>query len=121
MFQDYEGFPKELYSESCSRGDIEKLYEYISACEDNGQDVVDAVIENGGDLDEVKDTFFLCEDDMFNQDENIGISYIDQIGGVENLDRETLIRFFDFEAYGREFRQEVQIIQSGHRIFYKYY
>jgi antirestriction protein len=121
MFQDYEGFPKELYSESCSRGDIEKLYEYIAACEDNGQDIVDAVIENGGDLDEVQDTFYLCNDDMLNQDENIGISYIDQIGGVENLDRETLMRFFDFEAYGRELRQDVQVIQSGAKIYYKYY
>jgi antirestriction protein len=58
---------------------------------------------------------------MLNQDENIGISYIDQIGGVENLDRETLMRFFDFEAYGRELRQDVQVIQSGAKIYYKYY
>jgi antirestriction protein len=121
MFQDCENIPTVLYCESCSKSNIEELYRYIDKCNEYGQDVVDAVLDNGDSLDEVEDVYYLCEDDMLNQDENIGISYVDQLGGVENLDRETLMRYFDYEAFGRELRQEVNVFQSGHQIYYRYY
>jgi len=34
MFQDYEGFPKFLYSESLSGSDLEKLFEYVAIQDD---------------------------------------------------------------------------------------
>ena len=121
MFQDCEGLPDSLYCESASIAQLEQIYEYIAKCEEFGQDLVDAVLEDGGSFDDCEDTYYLCDDDMLNQEENIGISYADQIGGVENLDRATLERFFDFEAYGRELRQEMRIVQAGRKIFYSYY
>ena len=121
MFQDCENLPDALYCESCSMGNLEKIYEYIEKCEEYGQDLVDAALDNGDDLEDLDNIYYLCEDDMLNEDENIGISYVDQIGGVENLDRETLMRFFDFEAYGREFKHEVNVIKSGRKIYYKYW
>lgn len=121
MFQDCEGIPSALYCESCSVQNIEEIYRYITKCEEFGQDIVDAVIESGEDMDDVENFYYLCEDDLFNRDEKIGISYIDQMGGVENLDRDTLERYFDFESYGRDIKQDLRIIQSGSSIYYGYY
>lgn len=121
MFQDCEGIPDALYCESCSVRGLEEIYRYIAKCEEFGQEIVDAVIESGEDMDEADNFYYLCEDDCFNRDENIGISYIDQLGGVEKLDRDTLERYFDFERYGRDLQMNLRIIQSGNSIFYSYY
>jgi antirestriction protein len=121
MFQDCEGLPDALYCESCSTKNLEEIFEYIDKCAEFGQKMVDAVIESGEDLDEVENFYYLCEDDYFNRDEQIGIAYIDQLGGVVNLDRDTLERYFDFESYGRDLKHEMRIIQSGRSIYYSYY
>jgi antirestriction protein len=118
MFQDFEGFPDCLYSEC---GGVERLYEYIEACNEQGQDVVDAVLEDGGDFEDVENTYFLCRDEMFNEDEQIGYAYADIFGGIENIDRKTLERFFDFEAFGREFKDYNHIFKSGRDIYYRAY
>jgi len=58
MFTDYEGFPKELYSESCSPGDLEELFNYLNlddednilyqiACAEHGADYGKDYIEGG--------------------------------------------------------------------------
>ena len=47
MFTDYEGFPKELYSESCSPSDLAYLFEYL-ALEDDKKLVVTALMDVWG-------------------------------------------------------------------------
>jgi antirestriction protein len=37
-----------------------------------------------------------------NNDEELAQNYINELGGLDCLDRETLERYFDFEAFGRE-------------------
>lgn len=35
-------------------------------------------------------------------DREVGEQYIDDMGGVEQLSRDELTRYFDYEAYGRD-------------------
>ena len=51
------------------------------------------------EMERIKDDLFIIE---AQDDEELGEKYIDICGGLEYLDRETLERFFDFDAYGRE-------------------
>jgi len=70
MFQDYEGFPKDLYSESMSESELEKVYEYMEVMDQiEGWDDSDWIsahntycIENNNSDDEI----FGFDDDFFN-------------------------------------------------------
>lgn len=58
------------------------------------------VIEDEEELERIKDDLFIIE---AQDDEELAYKYIDDIcGGLNNLDRETLERYFDFEAFGRD-------------------
>lgn len=62
---------------------------------DAGYDVADAI-------DKVRDGDFFYLDNVDN-DADLGERYIDEVCcGVENLDRETIERYFDYEAFGRD-------------------
>jgi hypothetical protein len=50
MFTDYEGLPKELYSESMSADEMERLFEYISL-ESYAQAIVAYLLSEGYDID----------------------------------------------------------------------
>ena len=50
-------------------------------------------------------TFIELDSSIYNEDEKIGYGYIDEVMcGIEQLPREVLERYFDFEAYGRDLR-----------------
>lgn len=50
-------------------------------------------------------SFIELNSNISNEDEKVGYGYIDEVVcGVENLPREVLERYFDFEAYGRDLR-----------------
>ena len=50
-------------------------------------------------------TFIDLDSSIYNEDEKIGYGYIDEvICGIDQLPREVLERYFDFEAYGRDLR-----------------
>lgn len=98
MFQDFDNFSKCFYSE-CSP-DINGIYEYMEACENFDKKLVDAVLDDGGYLDGIEDYFYVSD---FDSDYDIGANYIEQLyGDIENLDKETLARYFDFKAFGRD-------------------
>ena len=98
MFQDFDNFPKCFYSE-CSP-DINGIYEYMEACENFDKELVDAVLDDGGCLDGIENYFYVSD---FDSDYDIGVNYIEQLyGDIENLDKETLARYFDFKAFGRD-------------------
>lgn len=56
MFQDFEGFPKDMYSES---GGVEELYELIDFINESplNSEIVLAAISLGLPLDEIEDTY----------------------------------------------------------------
>ena len=96
MFQDYEGFPEKYYSESSID---EKVWDYIKKCDEYDQSLVDAVIDNGYDLDKVDDAIIYpnCLDMT-----DVAREYIDEIGGPEALGKDTYERYFDYDAFGRD-------------------
>ena len=50
-------------------------------------------------------TFIDLDSNIWNEDEKIGYGYIDEVMcGIDQLPREVLERYFDFEAYGRDLR-----------------
>lgn len=107
MFQDYEGFPAEYYNES---GLKPELWDYLATIEDHDKDMVDAVIENGYELDDV-DEFMYYSDCATKAD--VTARYIDETGGVEELGRDTLERYFDYDAFARDMEYDMTIIEYG--------
>ena len=58
-----------------------------------------------------------CIIDDVNNNEGLGEGYIEQIyGGIEELPRETLEQYFDFEAFGRDLSFEGFNIKDGKAI-----
>lgn len=58
-----------------------------------------------------------CIIDNVNNNEGLGEGYIEQIyGGIEELPRETLEQYFDYEAFGRDLSFEGFNIEDGKAI-----
>lgn len=58
------------------------------------------VVEDEEELEKIKDELFIIE---AQDDSELAERYVDDIcGGLNNLDRETLERYFDFDAFGRD-------------------
>jgi antirestriction protein len=114
MFQDFENFPQELYNESMSILDIEVIYKYIELCKNYDQELVDQVISDKCGLYEdveeaLEKTFYLTD---YDSDFSVGVAFAEIFGGVENLSREELERYFDFDAYGRDNKINHNIIKT---------
>lgn len=114
MFQDYEGFPSEYYSES---GLKPELWDYLDKIQEFDKEMVDAIIEQGYDLDDVDD--FMYYSDCANE-ADVAARYIDETGGVEELDRDTLERYFDYDAYARDMKYDMTFIEYKNGYLVKY-
>ncbi len=145
MFQDYEGFPSKYYSESHIDPEV---WDYIEKIEDYDKDVVDAILDDGYDLDAVddaivyagcdsmRDVVYQLVDEMGHDafsdetwevvfdydhfgrelqwdmdedeieaydgmsDEDIGIQYVEEIGGLKELGDETIEAYADYDKLG---------------------
>lgn len=53
MFQDFQGFPRELYSESMCSDDVERILEWLELSEDDRDMVEDFVDAYGGGFDDI--------------------------------------------------------------------
>lgn len=104
MFQDFEGFPNRYYGES---GLKSELWDYIEAIKNYDQEMVDAIIDEGYDLDQIEDfsVYANCSDVG-----EFAEVFIDEIGGIENLGRQTLERYFDYQSYGRDLQMDITMI-----------
>lgn len=115
MFQDYQNFPEEYYGESKLD---EELWDYIEKINDYDKDLVDTILENGYDLDDVENFNFYpnCNDKA-----DFAEIYIDETGGLENLDQKTLEAYFDYESYGRDLAMDITMIEYDGGYLIKYY
>lgn len=105
MFQDYENFPEKYYGESSLKPE---LWDYIEKVKDYDKDIVDAVIEEGYSLDHVDDAMFYSDCDTR---ADFAARFIDETGGVENLGRETLESYFDYDSYGRDLEMDGSLVR----------
>lgn len=124
MFQDFENFPREIYNESMSLEDIKLIYKYIELCEDYEQSLVDEIISSKSWLNDdvetkLQKTFYLTNDD--DRDFNIGVAYVENMGGIESLSREELEQYFNYDAFGRDLKINTDIIKTANgEIYYSY-
>lgn len=112
MFQDFSGFPRELYSEC---GGLDELYEYIEILKNVDDPEALAAFLEYFDFDE------LCEfEDRFKGAYDSEVDYAYEC--VENnniLDKMgKFAPYFDYEAYARDLFINDYVFKSGY-VFYK--
>jgi antirestriction protein len=98
MFQDYQGFPRELYSESCmGEADFDKIVEHKRMCDLHGAEAIDDYIDLDHDLADFEEAY--CGE--WDSEEDFARHIVDE---CYDLDRQmgSLARYFDYEAFGRE-------------------
>ena len=115
MMQDYQGFPEELYHESMSVDDVEKIIAFV-ALDDNDREMLEAFCECYGgdatDADNIDDVRERCmgQFDTF-QD------FADQCAN-EKLEcmnaPEFCTRYFDYEAYARDLKYGCSVSDNGY-------
>jgi antirestriction protein len=105
-FQDFEGFPDTLYSESMGKDELSKLIEWAKLSEQE-RELVDAYINATGE-EFTEDTLQSAEDSHeFTTDNSSTMSTEEQYGyhmhecGVIEIP-DNLESYFDFEAFGRD-------------------
>ena len=114
MFQDFEGFPKELYDESYLDP---KLFEYL-ALDQEDRELVDEYIDATGysfkdfEMDQVRDKLF-CELDYTHSvdDENAMGDYVIENGLMEVPDH--LLNYIDYQAIGRDWLMDFSVSSNG--------
>lgn len=113
MFQDFENFPKSLYSES---GNIDAIYEYIDFLKSTHLSIeaVEAGFELGIPLDELEDAYY----GQFDSVTDLAHEYIESTGLLQGVP-ETIARYFDFETFGRDLAFDF-LEENGHYFWANY-
>lgn len=117
MFQDFEGFPKELYGESLSLVDLEKIYGYL-ALDENDRDIVAEYANATGysfddfDFDQATESYYTTLESG-NHERELGEYVIDEgLFGVEIP--EALQSYIDYEAIGRDWLMDMSVSDNGY-------
>ena len=100
MFQEYEGFPQEWYSESClDEETFDKIVEYGNLDEDD-REMYDAYVGCFGshdDLGEIRDKY--CS--KFDSEEDFAEHLLHETGDIDSIPS-NLRYYFDYEKYARD-------------------
>lgn len=116
MFQDFEGFPKEFYSESLGTDEVQQLLDFLHLPEDEREllaEYADATGERLADitLEQAQDAYITT---LETADHNRGYGeYVvdnDFIGEVP----EALQNYLDYEAIGRDSLMDCHISSNGY-------
>ena len=115
MFQDFEGFPKEFYSESMSVVDAEKLYEYINL-EPYERELVDEYFDATGysandvDFADAIDSHYCTLEGLQSNEYLMGEYIVDN--GLEDIP-DHLVNYIDYEALGRSYLDDMSVSSNG--------
>lgn len=96
MFQDFEGFPRALYSEGSVS---EKIWEWLELSEDDREllTVYQDNVNSDADIKEARDRFA----GRFDDEKDWAANFLDDTGALEAIP-ENLRYYFDYEAYARD-------------------
>lgn len=111
MFQDYECFPRELYSESCMDEDtFDKIIEYGELSEDE-KEAVDNFLENNDfDMEKFREAYV----GKWDSEEEFAYHIIEECYDLDKMMGD-LSRFFDYEAFASElFDSDYYMGDDGH-------
>lgn len=111
MFQDYEFFPRELYSESCMDEDtFEKILDYGSLSEDDKEAFDDFLQNNDFDMEKFHEAYI----GKWGSKEEFAYHIIEECYDLEKMMGD-LARFFDYEKFAQElFDSEYFMGDNGH-------
>lgn len=111
MFQDFECFPKGLYSESLSKADLAPILEYAQLSDDQREMVEDFMSATGEDfgtytMEQIEDSveFELDNSSHMSTEEQLGYHYAEN--GFIDIP-ENVYSYFDFERYGDEMMNDL--------------
>lgn len=117
MIVDWEYWGNYPISEWSNIEELNEVAEFLNDLSDIDEEVFDYYMSNGYSFEDAKekvesqDYSFIEADD----DTDLAYKYIDECyGGIENLDRETLERYFDFESFGRDLSYDYYQTDSGY-------
>jgi antirestriction protein len=117
MFQDFEGFPKEYYSESMSTIDMDKLMEWVHM-DDEDKELIEEYLDATGyslddiELDNVRDELFCTLDYTHSADDNNAMGdYVVDNGLIEIPPH--LQSYIDYEAIGRDWLADMSVSGNG--------
>jgi antirestriction protein len=113
MFQDFKGFPKDLYSES---GNVDAIYEYIDFLNEThlSQEAVDAGLWLGIPLDKLEDAYY----GQFDSDTDLAYEFIESTGLLQGVP-DSITNYFDYEAFGRDLAMDF-LVYNGFYFFANY-
>ena len=100
---DFENFPRSMYSEQMGEQDFDNVIKAWEFSQD--RDVPMEVIGNivseyePSDLEEWFDEHY---EGQFDSDRDLAYHYVDVLGGIERLGKDTTERYFDYESFGRD-------------------
>jgi antirestriction protein len=120
MFQDYEGLPRDFYSESLSLADLQRIYTWVNLPDDDRELVTEYVDATGYSMDDVdveavRDNLVCVLDrsDGRSDDAAMGWHAIDNgLLGVDIPD--SLQSYIDVEAVGRDWLMDLQVSPNGY-------
>lgn len=117
MFQDYEGFPSEWYSESCmDEENFDKIVEYGSFNEYD-REMYDAYVSCFGDFDDFRKVQERCCG-KFDSEEEFAEHIVDECGDLNSIPS-NLRYYFDYEKYARDLFNDGYIFCDGY-VFYEF-
>lgn len=97
MFQDFEGFPRAMYSES----NVSEELVAFANLDDDDRELLAVYLENfhDGDIDKAREAFA----GKYDSEADWAANFLEDTGGLEGVP-EHLRNYIDFEAYGRDAR-----------------
>lgn len=120
MVQDYQGFPEELYHESMSADDVERVLEYIALDDDDREMLEDYCECYGGDATDPDMIDRARERSMgkFDTFQEFADQCADEELACMNAP-EFCTRYFDYEAYARDLKYDFSVSDNGYIFRYR--
>jgi antirestriction protein len=100
---DFENFPRSMYSEQMGEQEFDnviKAWEF-SQERDVPMEVIANIVSEYEPSD-LEEWFNERYEGQFNSDTDLAYNYVEQLGGIEQLGKETTERYFDYESFGRD-------------------
>ena len=98
MFQDYEGFPRQWYSESgMDEEDFDHIKEYCELCDKYDRDAVDDYMEFHDELDSFEEAY--CG--HWDSEEDFARHIVEECYDLDRI-MGNLSNYFDYEAFARD-------------------
>ena len=115
MFQDFQGFPRELYGESMSTEEIQTILDYLALDEEEREMIADYIQCFGGrisDFEDLLDKAKNSEHGKWDDFQDFADMMADEMISSSNAP-EFITNYFDYEKFARELGWDYEIGDNG--------